>query len=84
MASSSLNYGVMGSVSKIPSISDSMAQCFRSPLMKISTNISDTLVVEIPDAPLSGEEAQRLNKEVIREAWNQQMGNTFLFYLLML
>lgn len=74
MASSSLNYGVMGSVSKIPSISDSMAQCFRFPLMKISTNISDTLVVEIPDDPLSGEKVQRLNKEVIREAWKSANG----------
>lgn len=63
----------LGSVSKIPSISDSVAQYFRSPLIKISTNISDTLVVTIPDdpwlEPLPGEEIQRLNKEVNREAW---------------
>lgn len=71
----------LGSVSKIPSISDSMAQYFRSTLIKISTNISDTLVVEIPDDPwlelLSGEEIQRLNKEVNREAWKSANGKYF-------
>lgn len=62
----------LGSVSNIPSISDSMAQYFRSPLIKTLTNISDTLLVTIPDGPwlepLPGEEIQRLNKEVNREA----------------